>query len=138
MGTSCGFSVPFYDFKGYRRELEEFAERKVKLYEKTAVDRDGYEWYWAWKNAWSVDGLPGLKRAGMYAREKRVEPLEKFVGVEQVYKVGKDGVAELGMRVKEQPRWVVFVWGVVVGLVLALLMQRGQEYFALVRQMIAI
>jgi hypothetical protein len=32
VGTSCGFSVPFYDFKAFRPTLNEFFERKEKRF----------------------------------------------------------------------------------------------------------
>ena len=39
-----------------------------------------YQRYWAFKNAWSVDGLPGLQVALKTAKEEKVAPIEKMVG----------------------------------------------------------
>lgn len=36
--------------------------------------------YWAWKNAQSMDGLPGMKRAVETAKREHVEPIKKMVG----------------------------------------------------------
>ena len=47
--TSCGFAVPFFDFKGDRHVLEDWAERKGP---------DQIEKYWAEKNTRSIDGIP--------------------------------------------------------------------------------
>jgi len=43
VGSSCGFSVPYYDFKEYRPILNEFMEKKQKKFlageEKESMDR---------------------------------------------------------------------------------------------------
>lgn len=79
VGTSCGFSVPFYDFKEYRTTLNDFYANKEKKFaegnEKENIDR-----YWAYKNAWSMDGLPGMRMAQRVAKEKSVAPIKKMVG----------------------------------------------------------
>jgi len=33
VGSSCGWSVPFYDFKAFRSTLTDFFEKKEKAYE---------------------------------------------------------------------------------------------------------
>jgi len=63
--TSCGYSIPFYEFAGERLQLQDFFE---KLEVADAADDDGLspkglKKYWALKNAWSIDGLPGFKAA---------------------------------------------------------------------------
>lgn len=96
VGTSCGWSVPFYDFKGFRSTLTDFFEKKEKAYEggKAEESMDRYVnlhsrrfavaclsiWsrYWAWKSAQSVDGLPGMKKGVEYAQKHGVKPLKKF------------------------------------------------------------
>jgi hypothetical protein len=44
VGSSCGFSVPYYDFKGYRTLLNEIFEKKAKAYEggKESESMDKY------------------------------------------------------------------------------------------------
>ena len=47
--TSCGMSIPFFDYKGEREELNDWASEKGK---------DGIKDYWEAKNQTSIDGLP--------------------------------------------------------------------------------
>ena len=47
--TSCGFSVPYYDYVGERDTLLKWAEKKGD---------DGLNAYWREKNARSADDLP--------------------------------------------------------------------------------
>lgn len=47
--TSCGYSVPLYEFKEDREILKDWALRKGK---------DGVREYWREKNVASIDGLP--------------------------------------------------------------------------------
>ncbi|KAF4555910.1 Hypothetical protein D9617_2g058750 [Elsinoe fawcettii] len=80
VGTSCGFSVPYYDFKEYRPILNNFFAEKTRKFNngntKESMDR-----YWALKNSYSMDGLPGMKRGQAALKvEKDVTPLKKMVG----------------------------------------------------------
>ena len=79
VGSSCGYSVPYYEFKDFRNTLNEFFRKKVEGYER-GKDEDKMERYWAYKNAWSVDGMPGMKCALETADKERIAPLEKMVG----------------------------------------------------------
>jgi hypothetical protein len=36
--------------------------------------------YWAFKNAWSMDGLPGMKRGVETGKTDAVKPIKKMVG----------------------------------------------------------
>ncbi|CAM1374188.1 Pyridoxamine 5'-phosphate oxidase-like FMN-binding protein [Tenacibaculum litopenaei] len=47
--TSCGSSIPFYDYKGERNRLNEWAKEKGE---------EGIREYWEEKNRESIDGLP--------------------------------------------------------------------------------
>ncbi|MDJ0644728.1 MAG: pyridoxamine 5'-phosphate oxidase family protein [Flavobacteriaceae bacterium] len=47
--TSCGMSIPFYDYKGERNQLNDWAKDK---------GHEGIEDYWQEKNTESIDGLP--------------------------------------------------------------------------------
>jgi Pyridoxamine 5'-phosphate oxidase len=49
--TSCGYSIPFMDYRDERPTLQQWAERKGE---------DGLREYWTEKNAESIDGLPAL------------------------------------------------------------------------------
>ncbi|MDP5106545.1 MAG: pyridoxamine 5'-phosphate oxidase family protein, partial [Polaribacter sp.] len=47
--TSCGMSIPFFEFKGERNDLNHWA---------TEQGKEGIENYWENKNQTSIDGLP--------------------------------------------------------------------------------
>ena len=47
--TSCGMSIPFFDYVGEREQLNDWAKEKGKT---------GIETYWEEKNQISIDGLP--------------------------------------------------------------------------------
>ena len=79
VGSSCGYSVPYYEFKDFRNTLNEFFRKKTEAYERGKKE-DRMERYWAYKNAWSVDGMPGMKCALETADKERIAPLEKMVG----------------------------------------------------------
>lgn len=36
--------------------------------------------YWAYKNAWSMDGLPGMERGLETGAKEHVEPIHKMIG----------------------------------------------------------
>ena len=52
--TSCGYSIPFMDYRDERPTLQQWAARKGD---------DGLAQYWGEKNCESIDGLPALDRA---------------------------------------------------------------------------
>jgi len=79
VGTSCGFSMPVYDFKEFRQTLNDFAVKKVANDEKGDV-KNGMEAYWAFKNSESMDGLPGMRRGVETAKNNNVTPITKMVG----------------------------------------------------------
>jgi hypothetical protein len=49
--TSCGYSIPFLDYRDERPTLQQWAARKGD---------DGLARYWSEKNVASIDGLPAL------------------------------------------------------------------------------
>lgn len=55
ISDSCGYGVPLMPFEDHRRTMDEWASRK---------GRDGIGEYWAEKNAFSLDGLPGVPAGG--------------------------------------------------------------------------
>ncbi|EXJ56587.1 hypothetical protein A1O7_06931 [Cladophialophora yegresii CBS 114405] len=79
VGTSCGFSMPCYDFVSFRPTLNDFFEKRLKS-EREGKREDGIERYWAYKNAWSMDGLPGMQRGVKTALTDNVKPIKKMVG----------------------------------------------------------
>lgn len=56
ISTSCGYSVPLYEYVGERTILTDWAEKK---------GADGLATYRATKNRVSIDGLPGLDNDGV-------------------------------------------------------------------------
>jgi hypothetical protein len=50
--TSCGYSIPFMDYREERPTLQQWATRRGD---------DGLREYWAEKNVESIDGLPALE-----------------------------------------------------------------------------
>ena len=77
VGSSCGFSVPYYEFKGHRDILNNHFDKKMQKFGETGDVKDGMDTYWAYKNAWSMDGLPGMKRGTWAAGEYKVAPIKK-------------------------------------------------------------
>jgi len=55
VSDSCGYGVPLMEFKGHRRQLDAWAERK---------GLEGLVRYREEKNATSIDGLPAMRSAG--------------------------------------------------------------------------
>lgn len=79
VGASCGFSVPKYEFQEFRPTLNDFFEKR-QASEDAGKKEDGIERYWAYKNALSMDNLPGLKRGYETAQKDAVKPIQKMVG----------------------------------------------------------
>jgi hypothetical protein len=49
VATSCGFGVPLFDYRGERKELREWADKKGE---------EGIKAYWQERNRLSLDGKP--------------------------------------------------------------------------------
>jgi len=79
VGSSCGFSMPFFDFRAFRPTLNEFFEKRVAA-EERGNKKDGIERYWAFKNARSMDGLPGMQRGVETGKKEKIKPIKKMVG----------------------------------------------------------
>ncbi|ORY60501.1 pyridoxamine phosphate oxidase family protein [Pseudomassariella vexata] len=79
VGTSCGYSVPFYDFKEFRPTLNEFFEKKAKKFAE-GNDKESITRFWALNNAWSVDGLPGMQVGVKIMKEQGIESSKKMKG----------------------------------------------------------
>jgi hypothetical protein len=120
VGTSCGFSVPFYDFVGFRDTLNEFFRKKDEKV-KAGNEKESMDRYWAFKNAWSMDGLPGMKRAVEAGRREKVEPIKKMVGPWAPTMKPRKGSGGLGVEYAVLVALVSFVLG-------ALTMLYGREF----------
>jgi len=112
--TSCGFSVPYYDFKGHRHTLNEHFRKKDEKF-RQGQEKESIDYYWAWKSQLSMDGLPGMKRAYEFASRKGVQPLKKMVGPFAPENTRK----RHGNREPVHLLWVLLV-GVVMGGAMAL------------------
>ncbi|KAF8976645.1 hypothetical protein BGZ46_008096 [Entomortierella lignicola] len=56
VGTSCGYAVPFFDYRGPRPTLINAMAKR---------DHEALKEYWIVKNAFSLDGLPGMRHEWM-------------------------------------------------------------------------
>ncbi|KXJ90757.1 pyridoxamine phosphate oxidase family protein [Microdochium bolleyi] len=79
VGSSCGYSVPLFDFKEHRDVLLNHFAKKVARFE-AGNEGESMERYWAYKNAWSMDNLPAMKQGLKTGRAEKVVPLKKMVG----------------------------------------------------------
>ncbi|KAK4040632.1 hypothetical protein C8A01DRAFT_15530 [Parachaetomium inaequale] len=79
VASSCGYSVPFYEFKNFRTTLNEHFAKKEERFEQGRLE-ESKERYWAFKNAYSVDGLPGMQIGNRTGKEEHIAPIEKMVG----------------------------------------------------------
>ncbi|KAH5627132.1 hypothetical protein HBI51_220440 [Parastagonospora nodorum] len=114
VATSCGFSVPYYDFVAHRPILDDFFAKKQDKFEK-GDEKESMDRYWSWKSQLSIDGLPGMKRGYEFAQRNGVKPLKKMVG-----RAGEVAERNAGMygekeRVGMVHLLVVLVLGMVIG-----------------------
>jgi hypothetical protein len=79
VGSSCGYQVPLYTFNAYRTALTSHFAKKAEKFE-AGDENESMDRYWAYKNAWSMDGLPGMRRGLKAGKEFSVVPIEKMVG----------------------------------------------------------
>jgi hypothetical protein len=119
VATSCGFSVPYYDFVGHRSVLDDFFAKKQDKFEK-GDDKESMDRYWGWKSQLSIDGLPGMKRGYEFARKNGVKPLKKMVG--RAGEVAERNAASYGVgeTIGVLHLLLVLVLGVVIGGAMAL------------------
>ncbi|KAG1762203.1 hypothetical protein EDD22DRAFT_892993 [Suillus occidentalis] len=77
--TSCGYSVPIYDFVTHRTQLLRMADMfesrdRASAITSSEINQNGLKSYWAQQNSRSVDGLPGL----LTAFGSKVTPVNNF------------------------------------------------------------
>ncbi|BFZ53936.1 hypothetical protein PYCC9005_000967 [Savitreella phatthalungensis] len=128
--TSCGFSVPYYDFKAHRPILDEFFAKKDAKFQ-AGDEKESMDHYWAWKSARSVDGMPGMKRAVEYAERNGVAPLKKWKG-----QYAPGGPKAWGSRAARGPVGnllilLVLLLGIMVGGALESRLEMGKKLMAL-------
>ncbi|KAI0735545.1 hypothetical protein C8Q76DRAFT_712734 [Earliella scabrosa] len=65
VGSSCGYAVPYYEFRGHRQALLDYFVSREKADQKDpgAHAEKGLKAYWEEKNARSIDGMAGLAAA---------------------------------------------------------------------------
>jgi len=65
VGTSCGFGIPFFDYRAERPKLDEVALMHEVIDNKAIpeIPENGLKSYWKANNTKSIDGLPGLQTA---------------------------------------------------------------------------
>ncbi|VUC29773.1 unnamed protein product [Clonostachys rosea] len=79
VGSSCGFSVPLYEFKAHRDTLNEYFRKKDDKF-KGGNEKESMDLYWAQNSQFSMDGLPGMKRAGVIGQQQKVAQKRKMIG----------------------------------------------------------
>ncbi|KAI0327273.1 hypothetical protein GY45DRAFT_1338926 [Cubamyces sp. BRFM 1775] len=65
VSTSCGYAVPYYEFKGHRQILLDYFDKRERAdqADPNAHAEKGLKAYWDRENQESIDGLPGLAAA---------------------------------------------------------------------------
>ncbi|KAG7095321.1 hypothetical protein E1B28_006086 [Marasmius oreades] len=65
VATSCGYAIPFFQFKSHRTKLTEWASNKqaqdCPSLSSLTLPSDGLKAYWKKSNSASLDGLPGME-----------------------------------------------------------------------------
>ncbi|THU80577.1 hypothetical protein K435DRAFT_874235 [Dendrothele bispora CBS 962.96] len=143
VGSSCGYSVPFYEFK-YNRTRYNNAARTLEAadvahenecptddqFDPSNPPEKGLRAYWKTANAKSLDGLPALLSAPFNRLGPRddlkPEKATVFDSKRPKANVAPDGQCHGPGRVEKKASWVdvKFLAGLSVGFVLALCMQR--------------
>ncbi|KAK4139597.1 uncharacterized protein C8A04DRAFT_15732 [Dichotomopilus funicola] len=79
VNSSCGYNVPYYEFKSFRTALHSTFSARAEKY-NNGVEKEARERYWAFKNAYSLDGLPGMQVGFEVGKKEHIAPIEKMVG----------------------------------------------------------
>ncbi|KAK0470775.1 hypothetical protein IW261DRAFT_1406352 [Armillaria novae-zelandiae] len=109
VGTSCGYAVPFYEFKSHRTRLLEFAAKR-ELADIEAEEADGavcepprtgngLKQYWVQESTQSIDGLPGMV-FGQHSTDK-------FQTRGKVYKKDDENVSMKGFLEQLDVRFIL-------------------------------
>ncbi|KAI2632788.1 pyridoxamine phosphate oxidase family protein [Xylaria nigripes] len=97
-GSSCGYQVPFFSFVDHRHVLQEHFKKKAQRFE-AGNEKESMDRYWASKNAYSMDGLPGMMRALRTGKELSIEPVKKMVGNMVPKNRGKGATANIELHI---------------------------------------
>ncbi|KAL5534841.1 hypothetical protein ACEPAG_1306 [Sanghuangporus baumii] len=120
VGSSCGYSVPYYDFKGDRTQLLEYFQRveaKADPNSESPRSDNGMREYWATKNTQSIDGLPSVECApdskktptNTWSKEEERKKSEERVKLhhKQSYAVGNGHAVQDGNAIDAEKSAVV-------------------------------
>lgn len=78
--------------------------------------KKGLQYYWLSTNTWSIDGLPGMRRAASLATSDIIRTTMAEAGLPTTSSIKRAGAA----------RWIsVWLLGVIMGMLLLALMERG-------------
>jgi hypothetical protein len=78
VSRSCGYSMPVMTFKRSRSTLDDFANKTEKRGYHNGKIPNGMAGYRAYKNSYSIDGLPSISLAEEHAVPMKVMPTEGF------------------------------------------------------------
>ncbi|KAI9065256.1 hypothetical protein FKP32DRAFT_1568240 [Trametes sanguinea] len=78
VGTTCGYAVPFYEFKGHRQLLLDYFDKHERRdqADESAHAAKGLKAYWEEHNTRSIDGLPGMSLA--YTVERKPDCFDEM------------------------------------------------------------
>ncbi|KAJ3822299.1 hypothetical protein F5880DRAFT_1613925 [Lentinula raphanica] len=138
VGTSCGYGVPFFEFKGHREKYYNVASRFEQAdltaqQERTdkpsnhSFPEKGLRHYFVSHNATSIDGLPGLTVAHETPRDcsivtQKESQIKRGISSSLAKSLGVNGSIDL-LKMQELVD-IRFLAGTIMGLVLATLYSR--------------
>jgi len=135
VGSSCGYAVPYYDFKAHRSLLQKWNEscdnRDFDFEAKQSLEADSdtfaHEGMRYWQHEWnlkSMDGLPGLQTAHKTPLSTIVRDRPPSqVSVDKTGETGKGKAVSVATRRAEQAKlFVAFLLGLFVAIGYSMLM----------------
>jgi hypothetical protein len=78
VSTSCGYSIPVFSFKRNRTTMDDFARKTEKRGYMNGLIPGGMVGYRAYKNCYSIDGLPSISLTIKEARPMKMVPTKGF------------------------------------------------------------
>ncbi|KAH9855758.1 hypothetical protein C2E23DRAFT_723703 [Lenzites betulinus] len=94
VGSSCGYAVPYYEFKGHRQVLLDFFAKRedADRADSNAHGEKGLKAYWEEKNMRSIDGLVGLADAPKAERKPEVREVMRRADTSESGEPGGNGM----------------------------------------------